>query len=285
MTLLQVDGPLFVGTTTVFVGLYVGAIALNVREIHSKYNLSDKNQMTLLVVLYWLLVHPMLLWVVETQFTSYLDSNPIVISALNLPSVLSVALLATSSKFRAFVHTLSLRFLIEYVEAVGRIIVGFVFLAWWHQDRLPGYFAWVAGPGDILSGVFAFMATRWALAPMLQSHPAASAQDILKALEERKRLSASAYDKSDLDALLGRVHWAMGLVLLGILDFVAAPASSIFSIAMGQVPEALGSIPLAMVPTCLVPTAFALEIWAMCQLWGLRQWLKEESAKNKDKTL
>jgi hypothetical protein len=122
--------------------------------------------------------------------------------------------------------------LIEYVEAVGRIIVGFIFLATWHQGHLPGYFAWVAGPGDILSGVFAFMATRSALAPILQSHPAASAQDFVQALEERERLSTSAFDKSDLDALLGRIHWAMGLVLLGILDFGAAPASSIFSIAM-----------------------------------------------------
>jgi hypothetical protein len=92
LTLLQVDDPVFVGTTTVFVGLYVGAMALNVGKIHFKYNLSDKN---------FMLVHPMLLWVVETQFTNYLDSNPIVISAQNLPSVLSVALLTTSSKFRA----------------------------------------------------------------------------------------------------------------------------------------------------------------------------------------
>jgi hypothetical protein len=153
-----------------------------VREIHSKYNLSDKNYMTLLVVLYWLFVHPMLLWVVETQFTSYLDSNPIVISALNLPSVLSVALLTTSSKFRAFVNKLSLRFSIEYVEAVGRIIVGLIFLAWCHQGCLPGYFAWVVSfPAFLRSWQHA-----GALAPMLRSHPAASSQDIVQVLEERQ---------------------------------------------------------------------------------------------------
>jgi len=67
--------------------------------------------------------------------------------------------------------------------------------------------------------------------------------------------------KADAQAKLLRVYWAMGLVLFGILDFVAAPASSIFPIAMGEIPEAMGQIPLSMVPTCLVPTASTLEIW------------------------
>jgi len=65
---------------------------------------------------------------VETQFDTYADSASVVVTALNLPAVLSVILLMTSKQFRGFVDQLSLTFFIETVEAVPRILVGFVFL-------------------------------------------------------------------------------------------------------------------------------------------------------------
>jgi len=77
---------------------------------------------------YWLTIHTSLLWIVETQFDTYADSASVVVTALNLPAVLSVILLTTSKQFRGFVDQLSLTFFIETVEAVPRILVGFVFL-------------------------------------------------------------------------------------------------------------------------------------------------------------
>ena len=66
--------------------------------------------------------------------------------------------MAYSSKFCQIIDNISLKFAIQTMEASQRIIVGTIFLFWYFNNRLQAIFAWIAGPGDIISGILAFYA-------------------------------------------------------------------------------------------------------------------------------
>lgn len=191
------------------------------------------------------------------SFTSYVDALPLVLAGLYTPTVLALLGFASSPRFRAFVDRLSLRWLIESVEGPARVIVGVIFLFWYFAGDLPAVVAWVAGPGDILAGLLAFYAMRQ-LTPVANAadikRPHWSITDALTRLEQPTRFRS-------------HVWAAAGLVGFGVLDFIAAPASTAVSIAWGTVPEAMGDLPLAMIPLLLVPQVLVLEVLALRQFY------------------
>ncbi len=192
---------------------------------------------------------------------SYTEAIPLVLAGLYTPTVLALVGFVVSKRFRAFVDTLSLRWLIASVEGPARIIVGVIFLFWYFAGALPAVVAWVAGPGDILAGLFAIYALRYL-------EPLAEAADVQEKhwsiLDFLRRLPVDV-DPAQFQRQIGIV---VGLVLFGILDFIAAPASTAVSIALGEVPEAMGMLPLAFIPLLLVPQVLVLEVLAMRQFYA-----------------
>lgn len=220
----------------------------------------------------------MLFWVAQGLFfltyvpslDSYVKAAPLVVTALNLPPLLILLALMVSSSARKTVDRVSLKWSIASVEGPARIIAGMTFIVWFFAGMLPGYFAWVAGPGDMIAGVVAFVAVAHlrhlsTAVEIQQQHW--SATDFLQAVPQ----NLTSQKKQDLQRHL---FMAISLVAFGILDFILAPASSGWSIIMGKVPpEALGQLPLGFIPMILVPQVFALEIIAMRQLLVMRKTL------------
>ena len=223
------------------------------------------------ITLYWVVQGAVLLTVVPMlPFNEF----PIIAPALlGPPAVVALALLAP--RFRAVADRVSLRWAIASVEGPSRIIVGFVFIAWWARGLLPPIFAWVAGPGDILGGVLAYFAMR-ELAKVADACGLAkkhwSVTDVLRELPE-------SLPEAQLRALRRSVITAIALVAVGIADFFAAPASAAISLLAGNPATALARRPLGFVPMLLVPQVFVLEVLAMRQLHVMRVKLNEVTVR------
>lgn len=215
------------------------------------------------VLAYWG-AHALLFLGALSDHASYQDGVGWVVLALYSPSILSLLALAISRRARGLVDGMSLQWLIASVEGPARIIVGTTFLLWWAAGALPGAFAWVAGPGDILAGVFAFLAM-WVLRPLARQADLKGRH--FSALELERRWQARGMIPHDAR---WRINLAIALVLFGVLDFLAAPAASGLAIALGTPPEAMGQLPLAIVPRFLVPQVLLLEVFALRQLFVLR---------------
>lgn len=190
--------------------------------------------------------------------------------ALFLPPTAVFIALLTSDAARHTADRVSLKWAIETVEGPARIIVGTLFIVWFFLDRLPPIFAWIAGPGDIISGVLAIIAVHL-LKPVAKyveierSHW--SAKDVIDALPK-------SIPPEDAKMLLNRINIALAFVAIGIADFFAAPASAGVTFAVGAPATALSKRPLGFVPMLLVPMAFAMEVVAVRQLRVLKRHIR-----------
>lgn len=193
---------------------------------------------------------------------SYVAGLPITLTALYAPSVVAIMALLISPKFRAFADSLSLRWMIFGFAGPARMIVGVIFLLWYFAGRLPAIVAWIAGPGDWISGFI----TIWAISYLgrLAEHASIGEKDwSARDLQERMPKVSDPI----LERRLRRSVWiALACVIFGIADFLAAPASTAISIAWGEVPEEMGRLPLALIPHLLVPQVLVLEVLALRQL-------------------
>ncbi len=223
--------------------------------------------LTFLVGLYWI-AH-------GTLFLSFVPALkiiniPFVVSALFLPPTLVLIALLTSPAARDTADRISLRWTISTLEGAARIIVGTLFIVWYFMNRLPPIFAWVAGPGDIISGIAAFIA-------VAQLEPVAEYFEI-----ERRHWSTSDIINSgpsvvapeDVPKLIKRLNIALILVIVGILDFFAAPISAGISLGLGNPARAMSSRPMGFVPMFLVPSVFAMEVVAVRQLIVVKRYIR-----------
>jgi hypothetical protein len=156
-----------------------------------------------------------------------------------LPLLTFFGLLAISHGFRDFVLRLDLPF-ITAVQAwrVG----GFVFIALYTYDMLPGVFAWPAGLGDIAIG---------AMAPWM---------------------ALSLTRRTDFLKSKGFVLWNY----LGIADLVLAVAigTTVSLLATGAIGEIstrpMSQLPLVLIPAFLVPLFIMLHVSALMQVSKVR---------------
>jgi hypothetical protein len=223
---------------------------------------------TACVMAFWAIHGALYLTLVPT-LDSYIQAAPFVVLALYTPPLLVLAAILFSARFRNTCDRVSLRWAIQSVEGPARIIAGTVFIIWFFGGMLPGYFAWIAGPGDIIAGAISF----WAVHRLkhVSEHLGVSDKHWSAGhLVERVPIVIDSQQKQIFNR---HIVFAMILVGFGILDFILAPASSGWSVIMGQVPNALGQIPLGLIPMLLVPQVFVLEIIAMRQLILIRRTL------------
>lgn len=154
--------------------------------------------------------------------------------AVVVPIVAFLLLYRFSIPFRGFVLSADLR-LVTLLQAWR--VAGFVFLAFYAHDLLPGLFAWPAGLGDIAVGV--------------------SAPLVVLALLDRPGFAAGR----------GFVAWH----LAGIFDFVVAVATGTLGSGavaglVGEVTtDPMGVLPLSLIPGFLVPLFTMLHLTAIFQ--------------------
>jgi hypothetical protein len=154
--------------------------------------------------------------------------------AVVVPIVVFLLLYRSSTAFRDFVLSADLR-LVTLLQAWR--VAGFVFIALYAHNLLPGLFAWPAGLGDIAIG--------------------ASAPVVVLALLDRPGFAASR----------GFVVWH----LLGIFDFVVAVGTgtlgsgAIAGIVAEVTTEPMGVLPLSLIPGFLVPLFTMLHLTAIFQ--------------------
>lgn len=165
---------------------------------------------------------------------------PIAITAV-IPVVLFFAIYTLSSRFRGFVLSQNIRTLtmIQHWR-----IIGFVFLALYAHNVLPGLFAWPAGLGDVLVGLAAFFI-------------------VARIDRDPDFVTSTAFV---------RYH------LLGLLDFVGAIITS--GLASGAFPALVsGGItaapmdvwPLNLFPSLIVPAFMIIQISTLLQVRHLRR--------------
>lgn len=182
----------------------------------------------------------------------------VVLALLGPPTAVFIALL-TSGAARRTADRISLKWAIETVEAGARIIVGVLFVVWFFLDRLPPIFAWVAGIGDIISGILAIIAVNL-FKPVAKyvgiekNHW--SVKDLVDALP-------NYIPPEDAKMLLRRINIALAFVAVGIADFFAAPDSAAVYFIFGDPATALSKRALGFVPMLLVPMCFAMEVVAI----------------------
>ncbi len=156
-------------------------------------------------------------------------------SAAMLPPLVYLAAYSLLPSLRAWVASLDLALVIG---AQTFRVVGAVFLMLWGLGQLPTVFALTAGLGDIAVGAFALVAT--------------------------------------LAVLRRAAGWqsrARTLVVVGLLDFIAAFATGILSgegyplLLAGEAPPVLiQQLPLALIPTFGVPLFIILHLIAWQKL-------------------
>jgi hypothetical protein len=121
--------------------------------------------------------------------------------------------------------------------------LGVVFLTLYAAHRLPGAFAWPAGVGDVLVGVFA-------------------------------PLVALRYARRPLETVRRAVAWnVLGLIDLTVavgMGFLTSP-SPLQLLAFDAPNELIGVFPLALVPVFLVPLAVILHLASLMQLRSIRR--------------
>lgn len=188
------------------------------------------------------------------SFSSFVDALPFELIALYAPTVLALIGFAVSARFRSFADRMSLRWTVWSVEGPARMIVGVFFLFWYFAGRLPGVVAWVAGPGDWISGFIALFAVRQ-LTPIAES--VGIADPHWSASEYLSRRRADDARAGLPRAFQRNLLIAVSFVAFGIFDFLAAPASTAVSVAQGVVPQEMGQLPLASIPLLLVPQVIA----------------------------
>jgi len=232
---------------------------------HSRYRLRN----TAAVGLFWIAYGLFFVGTV-TRIDSYVDAIPWVLAGLYTPSVLALLLFAFSGSFRRFGDRLSLRWTIQSVEGPARMIVGVFFLFWYFAGQLPGVVAWVAGPGDWIAGFISF----YAVGHLLAFSDWAGIRNPHWSLADFRTQSPGKLTARQWTRLHRKLWIAIAFVAFGILDFIAAPASTAVSIALGEVPEEMGRLPLTLIPLVLVPQVLLLEVFALRQLLGLKRYLK-----------
>ncbi|WP_430909304.1 hypothetical protein [Maribacter sp. 2-571] len=226
------------------------------------------------VTLFWI-VYGVVFVSSVTAIPSYVNAVPYVLCGLYLPSVIAIVLLLVSQKFRTFTERMSLRWMIQSVAGPARMIVGMLFLVWFFAERLPGVVAWIAGPGDWISGFIAFFAVGY----LTIFQKTAGLSDKHWSLTSFRKATAEKPFSRNKKILVRNLHIAIILVGFGILDFILAPASTAVSIALGEIPEAMGKLPLTLIPLVLVPQVLVLEVLAMHQLIGLKRMLRNDVSK------
>jgi hypothetical protein len=157
-----------------------------------------------------------------------------------LPVLTFLGLLAVSRGFRGFVLRLDLP-LIAAVQAwrVG----GFVFIALYTYDMLPGAFAWPAGLGDIAIGT----AAPW----------------IALALVRRKNF---------LTSKTFAVWNYLGILDLVVAVTIGAIESALATGAVGEITtRPMAQLPLVLIPAFLVPLFIMLHVSALMQASKARQ--------------
>jgi hypothetical protein len=160
--------------------------------------------------------------------------------AVAAPPVLFVLSLAASERLRSFALGLDLR-LVTMLQAWR--VLGAVFLVLYAQGTLPGLFAWPAGLGDVAVGV---------AAPFVV-----------------------------LAMIKGRSGWQGRLLALnvgGLVDFLAAVGTGLLTsrtslgVLAGEIDSGIMlELPLALIPTFLVPLFTILHVVSLLQLRQARR--------------
>lgn len=132
--------------------------------------------------------------------------------------------------------------------------------------RPAARFAWVAGPGDIISGVFAYIAIR--MLDNVAEYFGVSKRN-LNVADVAEKLPTSI-PEGDLRVLKRTVIIGIVLVAVGIAGFIVASASAAISFVLGFPATELTHAPLGFVPMLLVPQVFVLEVFAKRQLHVMR---------------
>jgi hypothetical protein len=158
-----------------------------------------------------------------------------VILAIVVPVALFAAGYRLSAAFRRYVLGLDLTLL---TAIQGWRIIGAMFLVLMSFDMLPGTFAWPAGVGDAIVGIYA---------PF-----------VVYALARRSP------------------HWRSHVILLsvlGLLDFVGAIGSGILSgnnplgILRGEIPmDLMQRLPLSIIPTFGVPAWILVHVISLLKI-------------------
>ena len=195
---------------------------------------------------------------------------PFVVLGLFLPPTVVLVLLLVSPLARRLSDDMSLRWTISTVESVPRIIVGTLFIVWFFLGRLPPIFAWVAGPGDIISGVFAIIAV-FQLKGVAEYFGITSRHWSPNDIMNNK--SVVVHEK-DVPQLVKRINMAIWLVGFGIADFFAAPISAGITFGLGNPALPMSKRPMGFIPMWLVPAAFAMEVVAIRQLVVLKRFIR-----------
>lgn len=216
---------------------------------------------------------------------TYFDGLPNLLTSFYGPSIVAVVLLGLSSTFRNYVESMSLPVLVVTVAAWCRMIVGVFFLFWYFAGRLPALFAFIAGPGDWISGFLAIVAMRklqaLPLAVGLHS-PGDSPLKVWSTESFLEKFRKATLTRSQLESLQQAVRVATAYVLVGVADFLAAPGSTVVLIlGYGILPEEMGLWPLTAVPNFLVPELLLLEMLALRQLWVLHASINSKLQKVK----
>lgn len=151
------------------------------------------------------------------------------------PPILFIIAYAFSDRVHAISHTIDLR-LLTALQAWR--IVGVMFLVLMHFDLLPGLFAWPAGVGDVIVGVYA----PFVVLAIAKQTPGWHSHAIL-------------------------------LNILGLLDFGIAVTGGLLSstsmagILAGPVTsDIMTQLPLVMIPTFFVPCWIIIHIISLIQL-------------------
>ena len=186
---------------------------------------------------------PLILWFFLSMLLNalgYFEADPskppipMLLAVIGPPTIFAILYLS-SGPFRDAVLSLDLR-LMTAMQAWR--LVGVIFLVLYFYSLLPGVFAWPAGVGDILVGLYApFVVAKMA---------------------------------RDTSNWLGH---AIGLNILGLLDFVGAIGAGVLSsgspggVLSGPVTsDIMLDLPLALIPTFLVPFWIILHICSLIQL-------------------
>lgn len=216
---------------------------------------------TILVAGYWM-AHGLFFVSIVLSIDAYEAAVPWIILGLYSPTLLTLLGIRFSRRFKGLADTIPLKWAVADVEGPARIIVGSIFIVWFFAGELPGVFAWVAGPGDIISGILALYAVR-------KLKPIAKMMGIETNTLSHQNFEVSLIGKGNSIQALKEARkntlWVIAILIFGIVDFIAAPLSSEISIILGKSPEALGQIPLTLVPLVLVPQVLLLEVLALRQ--------------------
>ena len=193
----------------------------------------------IIILIVWAIISAVLSH--EGLFTNPPDQPPIaLLLAVIVPPLLLGLAYAGSEGFRRYVLGLDLR-LLTAIQAWR--IIGAMFLVLMSFGMLPGTFAWPAGVGDMIVGIYA---------PF-----------VVYALVRRSP------------------HWRRHVILLsvlGLLDFVGAIGGGILSgnnplgILRGNVTaEIMQVLPLAIIPTFGVPAWILVHIISLLQVSQMRE--------------